>query len=47
MTLASISKSLPRPQGPDGSAMHGGTNTGSESKSDCNKTQKHEWGALQ
>lgn len=37
----------PRPQSPDGSAMHGGTNTGSESKSDCNKTQKHEWEALQ
>lgn len=47
MTLAPISKSLPRPQSPDGSAMHGGTNTGSESKSDCNKTQKHEWEALQ
>lgn len=37
----------PHPQSPDGSAMHGGTNTGSKSKWDRNKTQKHEWEALQ
>lgn len=47
MTPAPRLKVPSRPRSPGGSSMHGGTNTGSESKSNRNKTQKHEWGALQ